>query len=838
MRSGQTSRAKAGTSRSGGVTWICALALLAAALGASQAEAQTCAPGDTTPPVLSITAPLRSAAITQGGVADDLVVVDGTAIDAESDVVAVTINGLPAIVQLDGSFAESTTSHWGMNRLVITATDACGRTARVVQAYLRGGDYYPAATTIDPAAAIASGFETRLNQPVIDDGDRGSFDDLATIFEGALPPLTASDLPNPLQAQNNPACSGLLDNWVTNQQRIRIVRTSFSASALEVESLDGEPGLLAGVGRMDSFVLGIRATAYSCVAGTLQTVVRDGTLSASGTQIDFDLVPSVVNGEVELAIENVNVSSTIQFSISCTLQVICDAITNRLTPTVEDLVLDGIRDKLSSQEATIAVSALLDEALPGSAPYTLPPPIGLTVDIASEVDSVTNITDAMTLGARTQVFPSSRGASIPAAAPGSIRRDGAATPFELVPYELGYALRDDMLNQFLWAIWYEGGYAMPDLSSEPDVPLDFLSLDAGLPPVLRPAGPGTVEIGRGDVAFSLSGDLAELYPPLVGPISASGVYSSKVRGTIGVDASGTRLEFLPEPGAVNVVEAELTSVSGVVPAFLLRPVLEGRLAELEIEFARRSIAEFVIPRIPSQPLGGPTGYELVISNALSDRPTDDAVRVTGDLVEVPICGDGLVLVGEVCDDGAELDGDGCSATCEVEAGWVCVSEPSVCTFLCGNGGLDVGETCDDGGLVNGDGCSDTCLLQSSITIAGTAVGGFPGGLVVEGVLIELTTETDEPGVAFALRLAQAINSDPTLSSFAPPVEAVVEGSRLHVTGSVTSVAITDPGLTDSVPALPALGALGRLVLMLGLGAGAVRGLRWRGQSLRSFGRAR
>jgi fibro-slime domain-containing protein len=41
------------------------------------------------------------------------------------------------------------------------------------------------------------------------------------------------------------------------------------------------------------------------------------------------------------------------------------------------------------------------------------------------------------------------------------------------------------------------------------------------------------------------------------------------------------------------------------------------------------------------------------------------------------CGDGLVL-GEACDDANLLDGDGCSASCEVEPGYTCADQESVC----------------------------------------------------------------------------------------------------------------------------------------------------------------
>ncbi len=44
----------------------------------------------------------------------------------------------------------------------------------------------------------------------------------------------------------------------------------------------------------------------------------------------------------------------------------------------------------------------------------------------------------------------------------------------------------------------------------------------------------------------------------------------------------------------------------------------------------------------------------------------------------PVCGDGLVGMGEACDDGNLTAGDGCSATCTVETNYDCTGEPSVC----------------------------------------------------------------------------------------------------------------------------------------------------------------
>lgn len=80
----------------------------------------------------------------------------------------------------------------------------------------------------------------------------------------------------------------------------------------------------------------------------------------------------------------------------------------------------------------------------------------------------------------------------------------------------------------------------------------------------------------------------------------------------------------------------------------------------------------------------------------------------------PVCGDGIVGIGEACDDNM-VDNDGCTA-CVVDVGYSCdnTNDPSVCTPTCGDGIVDVDDECDDGNLVNDDRCSDLCTLNADV----------------------------------------------------------------------------------------------------------------------------
>ncbi|MBZ5715139.1 FG-GAP-like repeat-containing protein [Nannocystis pusilla] len=73
--------------------------------------------------------------------------------------------------------------------------------------------------------------------------------------------------------------------------------------------------------------------------------------------------------------------------------------------------------------------------------------------------------------------------------------------------------------------------------------------------------------------------------------------------------------------------------------------------------------------------------------------TDTTTSTGGD----PVCGNGVLEVGEACDAGADNGpGKACKADCEIN--------------VCGDGDLGPGEACDDGNLVDGDGCNDQCAL--------------------------------------------------------------------------------------------------------------------------------
>ena len=113
----------------------------------------------------------------------------------------------------------------------------------------------------------------------------------------------------------------------------------------------------------------------------------------------------------------------------------------------------------------------------------------------------------------------------------------------------------------------------------------------------------------------------------------------------------------------------------------------------------------------------------------------------------PECGDGTVDEGEQCDDNDDRSRDGCSSSCEIEAGYACVGEPSVCTAAAedtgGSGDTGFADTGGSGdtGVADTGGSGDTTV---------TDTGGSGDADVIEdssgsGDTTDTTADTTDPG---------------------------------------------------------------------------------------------
>jgi fibro-slime domain-containing protein len=122
-----------------------------------------------------------------------------------------------------------------------------------------------------------------------------------------------------------------------------------------------------------------------------------------------------------------------------------------------------------------------------------------------------------------------------------------------------------------------------------------------------------------------------------------------------------------------------------------------------------------------------------------------------------VCADGLVVRGELCDDNNTADGDGCSADCKTVApgficdipGGACRQAPNcpggVCVSECGDGLKFDAEACDDGNLVDGDGCSASCTIEAGY-LCPVVTAELPAQLAVPVTLRDFISAPAADGV--------------------------------------------------------------------------------------------
>jgi cysteine-rich repeat protein len=124
-------------------------------------------------------------------------------------------------------------------------------------------------------------------------------------------------------------------------------------------------------------------------------------------------------------------------------------------------------------------------------------------------------------------------------------------------------------------------------------------------------------------------------------------------------------------------------------------------------------------------IGKPDGCNEFSIRLGSDKPAPDAAFDGG---PGPDCGDGDVHPSEDCDDGNFTDDDGCT-DCEIDEGFLCDGEPSICAVPCGDGSIDGDETCDDGNGNGGDGCSVQCAQERGFRCTQRCVSVCGDGLL-------------------------------------------------------------------------------------------------------------
>jgi hypothetical protein len=215
--------------------------------------------------------------------------------------------------------------------------------------------------------------------------------------------------------------------------------------------------------------------------------------------------------------------------------------------------------------------------------------------------------------------------------PGSIRRDGVRPTFSAADYAFGLGLKDDFLNQVLWALWYGGGLSIPDAGAllGEDFGEDIsLSFDALSPPIIMPAPEGSdfdIQVGVGDAYIE-----ASVAIPNLGSIQLSMYLSAIIGGSI---------DFDPVTNELLINLDNTNPEIWVQVDEIMEPAIQGNMSLLFTEVLRSLLPRLLgavfgsIP-LPSFDVGGLAGlpgsevWELT-NGGISRTP--DYYRLTGSL---------------------------------------------------------------------------------------------------------------------------------------------------------------------------------------------------------------
>ncbi len=564
---------------------------------------------DSTPPLISITSPERGETLAQGTLSPMDVSVEGLVVDDVSPITMVRLNGETVEVggeDLSVDLSQIHSSRWGLSVVTAEAEDECGNFGVRAQSYLRSPSYYDAADEGGASGPVSQGIAARLNQTVLDDEKRGDLNDLASLAQAVVAntDLNAA-MPEVLGVSPDEDGDGNIDLvhyncgvWTEENENTgyKVWKTGdFVAGDVDFEYLRAVNGGVHLRMSMDNVYLplGLYGNWDAGCFGDADVTVF-GAVSVSSARLEATVMLSLEGSDPAVSMEDVTVNLVdpyvdLDFEsrfLEWMIEGVLNAVLNSLKGQVEDILgaqlSDAIGPLLKSFLGDFSIATAIE----------IPEPIGMTLQLGSGLDYLQFAGPEGSgygdLGLYTQVYPSARGASIPADARGAIRRGGERPEFG-DSYAFGVGLKDDLINQVLWAAWYGGALDIADAGGllGQDMGDISLSFEALSPPVMMP-GPGApghdIEMGIGDAFIE-----ASVAIPDMGTLEMSMYLSAIIGGSMDLDP--TTNELIISLDSTNPqVWVEITEIG--------EPAIQGEMSVLFTE-----VLGAIVPRLLSAVVG-------------------------------------------------------------------------------------------------------------------------------------------------------------------------------------------------------------------------------------------
>lgn len=548
---------------------------------------------DSTGPKLTVTAPPRGAWRTSSSGT-----VSGTVVDDWSSVTDLTVNGSPTTIASNGAFSKSVTWDWGTNVIETVASDSEGNATSDTRSVLRG-------SFRGYGLGVPYGIQARLNEGT------GGIDTLEAIGEGLISGYDLDDLiPWPLYEDSAGSCP-----WGCAAASVYVYNPSISGVAVNIDP--------QSTGKIK-----LKATIYNphltwWAWGYLQVLyvieleeTGDGDVSADYISVEMDATPSVSNGQIHMAISNVNaVIHNFEFYWDSWLwdvldwlgvdEWIEDAVAGYMQDAIEDAVLDEVPAALEDALQDLELS--YDFGLEGrtytleAEPYAIGvDSYGITLSLQTFV-TVDNSVHSGWLGY------------------GSLYRPYTPPYWPSSP-KMNIAFSGDMLNQLFYAVWRGGlldieedaavlGLPTEDLEMVlPGVSSIIVRVKPLLPPVALPgSGNSEFELQIGDMEVTLfNGNpsnnqvLIKAYVTAFADMDLMAVGDTSLSATVG-QADVYFDVVIPDSNTLAAADTEAL-MDALVP--LLLPMLTDAIGEIDIP----SISGFGISGITISTGGSMNGY--------------------------------------------------------------------------------------------------------------------------------------------------------------------------------------------------------------------------------------
>ena len=492
-------------------------------------------------------------------------------------------------------------SRLGGHYFWIDVTNARGRTTRHVQTYLRAGDWQPSIPEEGVVQALINAEALVLNPLALDDGNRGTVNDFATLVRAAARPATIDPWFPAVIAGAEPTQPRCDLTRIVTRRGYRIDRgtTSFDDMTVALQAVAG--GVRIDVGMHD---VAVPVTVHgwlkrSCeepqhgVTGGVVTIpvatsLENAQLSLSGGELHLtDVLPTVMAAPPSLDIEFGHRSMLTSAQQSEIIDILA------AYPRAD--VIDGM------PHLGLAVSAALRPLLTGLGPAPGPGLAELGVVVNDRFASVA----ASTQGIGMSWYLDMRADSMRTGAPparGPVWFLSTPPDLSDLPSPAIGAVSIDAMNALLWTAWVRGEFDAVDLVDHPAAP-DVAGLRVRLRSLLPPIVQWGIVDSRqfrflwGDMRLDLVanrrvwGDA----PVRVEQATGRGYATIAIDVLFDYDAVTRQLEFEIVPLHSAVLVQMPTTMSAWIDETAVHDAIEDVIWAVAPELLARVIGELPVP---------------------------------------------------------------------------------------------------------------------------------------------------------------------------------------------------------------------------------------------------